>query len=194
MKRPDINSIKTGFELKQWYWLKAELEAFAKEKGVRYTGSKFELLDRLADHLDGKGTTALSKEKVTSSFDWAKAELTLDTIITDSYTNGPNTRKFFLKHCGDRFAFSIPFMRWMKNNRGKTLRDAVVVWNQLRTKTSEAGHKSDIPVGNQYNQYIRDFFADNPGMTLKDAQRCWKLKRSLPTQRHIYEKSDLNLV
>ena len=194
MKRPDIESVKTGVELKQWYWLKSELVAFAKSLDVRYSGSKFELLDRLADHLDGTRTTASGKRKVTSRFNWAKENLSLDTIITDSYKNGTNTRKFFLKHCGDHFAFSIPFMRWMKDNSGKTLYDAVEAWKQFWDKANEAGYKSEIPTGNQYNQYIRDFFADNPGKTLKDAQRCWKLKRSLPLGRHKYEKADLDLM
>jgi hypothetical protein len=58
---------------------------------------------------------------------------------------------------------------------------------------SDKSFKSVIPAHNQYNQYIRDFFADNPGKTLKDARHYWKLKRQLPVQRHRYERSDLKL-
>ena len=42
----------------------------------------------------------------------------------------------------------------------------------------------------EYNAYIRDFFADNKGKTLKDAIRCWKYKKSLKGH-HQYERSDL---
>ena len=37
--------------------------------------------------------------------------------------------------------------------------------------------------------YIRDFFADNKGATLKDAIRCWHWKK-LQLGSHKYEKSD----
>ena len=56
MERPNILNINTGNELKKWYWLKAELIAFAKITGTSYAGSKFEILDRLADELDGQQT------------------------------------------------------------------------------------------------------------------------------------------
>ena len=39
-------------------------------------------------------------------------------------------------------------------------------------------------------EYIRDFFADNPGKKLHDAIVCWNYKKSLPGC-HRYEKSDL---
>ncbi len=42
----------------------------------------------------------------------------------------------------------------------------------------------------EYNTYIRDFFADNPGKSLKDAIRCWNYKKSL-SGHHRYESTDL---
>ena len=42
----------------------------------------------------------------------------------------------------------------------------------------------------EYNTYIRDFFADNPQRTLKDAVACWKYKKSLQGHNR-YERSDL---
>ena len=42
----------------------------------------------------------------------------------------------------------------------------------------------------EYNTYIRDFFADNPGRTLDDAIKCWKYKKQLPGHNH-YEQTDL---
>jgi hypothetical protein len=119
--------------------------------------------------------------------------LELNTIITDSYTNGPNTRQFFKEHCGERFHFSIPFMDFMKNNCGKTLQDAINEWKRLDELSKYKNFKSEIPEGNQYNKYIRDFFADNPNMTINQARHFWKLKRSLPLGRHIYERTDLEL-
>ncbi len=42
----------------------------------------------------------------------------------------------------------------------------------------------------EYNTYIRDFFADNQGKSLKDAIKCWKYKKSLQGHNR-YEPSDL---
>ncbi len=189
MKRPGIKNIKTGEELKRWYWLKEELTAFCKMKKLSYAGTKFDILERIANVIDkGVSDFKISINKPTSKFVWSRSKLTLNTIVTDTYTNGPNTRKFFKEHCGDKFHFSIPFMKFMKNNCGKTLEDAVKEWERLHELSKQKNFKSDIPSGNQYNQYIRDFFADNPGKTITEARHFWKLKKSLPLGKHIYEK------
>jgi Domain of unknown function (DUF6434)/SAP domain-containing new25 len=196
MNRPDIRDIKSGDELKKWYWLKQELIDYCKLTQLSYTGAKFDILDRIASSLDNESSKPINlkpRPKPTSKFLWSTSKLTLNTIITDSYTNGPNTREFFKKHCGDKFHFSIPFMDFMKKNYGKTLQDAVNEWIRLHEQTKSKGFKSNIPEGNQYNKYIRDFFADNPTKTIKDARHFWKLKRSLPLGRHIYESTDIKL-
>jgi SAP domain-containing new25 len=52
--RPNIDDISSGEELKKWYWLKAELAAFCKKTGINYSGSKFDILDRIALSLDAE--------------------------------------------------------------------------------------------------------------------------------------------
>ena len=52
MKRPGIKNIKTGEELKRWYWLKEELTAFCKMKKLSYAGTKFDILERIANVID----------------------------------------------------------------------------------------------------------------------------------------------
>ncbi|MFM9907711.1 MAG: DUF6434 domain-containing protein, partial [Chitinophagaceae bacterium] len=191
-----INDIETGNQLKRWYWLKQELVDFCKLTKISYAGAKFTILERIATVLD-KGIAKTEKishsQKPTSKFIWSKSLLSLDTVITDSYTNGPNTRQFFKQHCGVKFHFSIPFMNFMKDNCGKTLQYAINEWQKLNEKKKDKNFKSEIPAGNQYNKYIRDFFTDNPTMTIEQARHFWKLKRSLPLGRHIYEKTDLKL-
>lgn len=185
MDRPHILDIQTGEELKKWYWLKTELVHFAKTTGTSDVGSKFEILERLAHKLDGKHQPTNTKNKTSSKFDWKTEKLTLDTIITDSYNNGENTRKFFKKHCGQKFAFSIAFMAWMKENIGKKLQDAVTEWEKIEALQKDKTYKSEIPDSNQFNKYTRDFFADNPDKTIQEARHFWKLKRQLPIGKHI---------
>jgi Domain of unknown function (DUF6434)/SAP domain-containing new25 len=193
-KRPSISTITTGKELKRWYWLKEELVVYCKKISINYSGGKFEILDRLSSTLDDKPLLAKKSKRPTSLFDWSKEQLSLKSRITDSYRNGPNVRKFFIEHCGAKFHFSIPFMKWMKDNVGKTLKDAVNEWKRLDKLSKDKNFKSTIPSHNQYNQYIRDFFLDNPTKTMRDARLCWKMKRQLPLDKHRYERSDLKLI
>ncbi|MEO6820674.1 MAG: DUF6434 domain-containing protein [Ginsengibacter sp.] len=196
MKRPDIAAIKTGEELKKWYWLKKELVDFCKLHNITYAGSKFDILDRIANALNQKDNIKpkrTTSKQPASKFDWHSEELAPETIITNSYKNSQNVRRFFIKHCGDKFHFSIPLMDFMKNNCGKTLQDAVNEWRRLNELSKHKNYKSDIPAGNQYNQYTRDFFADNPNSTIDQASHFWKLKRSLPLGKHIYERKDLDM-
>ena len=145
MKRPDLLHIKTAEELRQWYWLKAELVAYCKAVKISCTGNKAEITDRIASVLTTgiiEKTKTNKKRKPTSNFNWAKEILTLETIITDSYKNGTNTRNFFKKQLGEKFKFNIAFMTWMKANCGKTLKDAVEIWQALEMEKKDKNFKS----------------------------------------------------
>ena len=191
--RPNIEDIKTGAELVCWYWLKEELVAYCKSADMNYTGVKFDILEQISRFLDNKPVEKEQKVKVQSQFDWHSEPLTLETIITDSYKNSQNVRRFFQENCSAKFNFNIAFMAWMKANVGKTLRDAVAEWERQNAQSKNKNFKTDIPKGNQYNQYMRDFFADNPDKTIKEARHFWALKRALPLGFHKYERTDLNL-
>lgn len=52
-RRPDLSGELSGSELMRWYWLKDELMDFALSIGLRATGSKEALTQRLAAALDG---------------------------------------------------------------------------------------------------------------------------------------------
>lgn len=195
MKRPKIAEINNAEQLKQWYWLKNELIQHCKSIGLRYSGTKFEILDRIADEIEHKchQSQTNNSKRPTSKFDWHSEQLSLDTIITDSYKNSQNVRRFFIQHCGEKFHFSIPFMHFMKNNCGISLQDAIQEWKRQNEQSKNINFKSEIPSGNQFNKYMRDFFLDNPTMSIEQARHFWKLKRSLPLGKHFYEREDLEL-
>lgn len=192
-QRPPIKTIKTGDEFKRWYWLKSELVAYCREHSIPYSAGKFELIDRITHYLDTGNIPKTKRKTATSDFDWANETLTLKTVITDSYKNNQNMRAFMQEHVGEGFSFKTPFMKWMKTNTGKTLADAIAFWQQLQTQENADDFESTIADHNQFNQYYRDFFKDNPDLTTRDARRCWDYKRSLPSDdgRHRYEASDL---
>lgn len=195
--RPAIRTISNGMELKRWYWLKSELVDHAKTLKLKTTGGKFGLLDRISYFLDtgNRDFPGDKMEKAKSRFDWHKESLRSATVITDSYKNSQNVRRFFQQNADENFKFNIEFMAWMKANVGKTLGDAVEEYKAMKVREGKPGFQSEIAHHNQFNQYTRDFLADNPDMGMKDVRRFWALKRALPSEtgRHIYEKSDLKL-
>ena len=173
--RPDITSLTSGAELKRWYWLKAELLEEVRRRGLRQAGGKFDLLGRLAHHLD-TGEADLPGPKTRpakSKFDWHSEPLSPDTVISDSYKNTQNVRRFFTEHCGTGFKFNRLFLAWMKDNTGKTLAEAVTECTRLAHEAAQDGHQSEIAHHNQFNQYTRDFLADNPEREKADVRRAW---------------------
>ncbi|MEM6889367.1 MAG: DUF6434 domain-containing protein [Pseudomonadota bacterium] len=195
--RPPIDSFSAGAELRKWYWLKSELVAYAKTLRLRTTGGKFTVLDRIAHHLDtGELTWSGDKQdKPKSTFDWHSAPLTPDTIITDSYRNSQNVRRFFKAHADESFKFNIALMNWMRDNTGRTLADAIEAYHYFKAEAARPGYKSQIAHHNQFNQYTRDFLADNPDLGMAEVRRFWALKRDQPAPngRHTYDRSDLDL-
>lgn len=201
--RPEITSVKSGDELRRWYWLKSDLVTYARVLGVKVSGGKFEILQRISDYLDtGEKTsnTPSKPKKLTSKFDWPKFDwhsevLTPETQITDSYKNTQNVRGFFIENAGSNFKFNIEFMAWMKSNIGQTLGDAVNEYRAMRARMNEPDFKSKIEDHNQFNSYTRDFLADNPEMGMDDVRKYWARKIKLPSDsgRHEYERSDLDL-
>jgi len=192
--RPDIEKISNGIELRKWYWLKTELTAEARRLGVKCSGAKFTILDRLC-HFHATGNPVWPGDKATensSKFDWHSNKLSTDTIITDNYKNTQNVRRFFQAHTNPKFKFNISMMEWIKNNVGATLGDAAFYWQEQVIK----GEQTKIKPHNQLNQYFRDFMDDNPSLGIKDARKAWAAKKQLPSEsgRHQYERADLKFL
>lgn len=59
------------------------------------------------------------------------------------------------------------FQKWLKENAGKTYRDAIDAYYQILENKKKGRTKIDRQF--EYNTYIRDFFEDNKGKTLEDA-------------------------
>jgi len=195
--RPKIGSIKTGAELRRWYWRKDELIAHARRLGLKTSSGKFVILDRIAYFLDTgeKSLPAETGAKPTSKFDWQNAALSPATVITDNYKNTQNVRRYFQREFGPEFKFNIALMDWIKDNVGRTLADACEAYRAIQVQSNTPGFKTKIKSHNQFNQYTRDFLEDNQDLGMDDVRRIWALKIQMPSAdgRHVYERSDLLL-
>ena len=111
------------------------------------------------------------------------------TVCAVSFMVVPNVRAWrFREHIGNAFSFNVAFQKWLKGNTGKTYKEAITAYYQILE--DKKSRKTVIEKQFEYNTYIRDFFADNPGRTLDDAIKCWKYKKQLPGHNH-YEQTDL---
>jgi len=193
-KRPILNKNISSKDFQEFYWLKKELVIFCRKEKLKTTGSKIEITDRISNYLK-TGNRQLSKltPKFNSNFDWKNEELFLETKITDNYTNTENVRKFFQERVGKQFKFNIEFMKWMKMNCGKTLKDALSVWDEIKAEKKNNTHPKVIAPQFEYNTYLRDFMAANPNAKRALGIKLWKIKKSL-RGNNIYKKEDLKFL
>lgn len=182
-------------DFQEFYWLKTELLAFCKTERIPTTGSKIELTNRITQFLQtGKiEKTSTTKRKSISTFDWNATPLSPNTIITDNYKNTTNVRQFFETQIGGSFKFNVRFMNWMKSNVGKTLSDAIEEWHQIKTVQKKTKKTKEIAPQFEYNRYLRDFLADNPGAGREMGMQLWKIKKSMRGD-NVYKRDDLKLL
>jgi hypothetical protein len=110
-------------------------------------------------------------------------------VITEHYTNSQANRAFFESVIGPSFHFTTNFMRFCRENVGKTYRDAVAEWHrEHESKKSDASREQLAP--QQYNQYIRDYMGDNPGTAIRDAITAWNKKKQRRSTMK-YDRADV---
>ncbi|HBS06714.1 MAG TPA: hypothetical protein DEA96_17225 [Leptospiraceae bacterium] len=187
--RPDLNTRITPEGFRSYYWLKAELIAFCREKGIPVTGKKSDLADRIHIFLSTGKVTNDIKRKSSRTHESDNIPLSLNSRIPDNYISDERNRQFFKSHIGKHFKFNVPFMNWMKENPGRSYREAIDQWNKIYL-LKKKGLKWEISPQFEYNQYTRDFFKANPSASKDDAIKCWKYKKSLPGPNK-YERKDL---
>lgn len=184
-ERPELNKKLDAATFRRFYYLKQELADFCKENGLPASGSKIELTDRIAYFLDTGKVQKPSPRRISAVM---IGTLTEDTVIEPNIVCSEKHRAFFCEKIGKSFSFNVPFQKWLKANAGKTYGDAIRAYYRILEEKKQT--KTEIGGQFEYNTYIRDFFADNPGKSLHDAIVCWNYKKGLPGH-HRYEPSDL---
>ncbi len=183
--RPNLNKELDSKTFLSFYYLKEELIDFCRENNLPVSGGKIELTERIAYYLDtGKILKVSVKRKTSVNI----GLITEDSIIEPDFVCSEKHRTFFKEKIGKAFSFNVLFQKWLKNNAGKTYKDAIEAYYRISEEKKKG--KTTIDKQFEYNTYIRDFFEDNQGKSLEDAIRCWKYKKSLQGHNR-YEKSDL---
>ena len=195
--RPQLTKDLKSEDFKEYYFLKEELKEFCRNEGLKISGSKNQLEERIIYYLDtGKSLDNLrpiqsknNYSKSNSNKATTSEEITLDSNLGENFKCSEDKREFFEKEIGKGFKFKVKFQKWLKTNPDKTYQDAINAYYELQNSKE----KTKIDKQFQYNQYIRDFFKDNNDKTLEDAIKCWNYKKSLKGHNK-YEKSDLDIL
>lgn len=183
-ERPVLNRNLDSKTFRDFYYLKEELVSFCRENGIPVSGGKIEITDRIAYFLDtGKVLSASPARKKATTI----SNISEDTIIEENLVCSEKHRAFFIEHIGSGFSFNVAFQKWLKNNTGKTYKEAIAAYYQI-LEDKKKGKTIDKQF--EYNTYIRDFFADNKGKSLDEAIKCWKYKKQLQGHNR-YERTDL---
>lgn len=183
--RPALNKNLDSKTFLDFYYLKEELLDFCRKNGLPVSGGKIEITERIAYFLDtGKVLPASTVKKKLS----AVSNINKNTKIEENFVCSEKHRAFFKEHIGSNFSFNVAFQKWLKNNSGKTYKEAITAYYQILENKKKGKTKIDRQF--EYNTYIRDFFADNQGKSLQQAIKCWKYKKQLQGHNR-YEKSDL---
>ena len=185
-ERPELTRELDSKLFLDFYYLKEELVAFCREQGLPVTGGKQEITKRIAHFLETG--EILQTQTVSINIKPAVSEITEDTLIEENIVCSQQHRAFFTEHIGKNFSFNVAFQKWLKENSGKTYRDAIEAYEQIRKEKKKS--KTTIEKQFEYNTYIRDFFKNNKGKSLEEAIACWNFKKSQKGHNR-YEQSDL---
>jgi len=173
MSRPALIANLEASEFLRWYWLKADLIAFCRERGLPTAGSKQEITQRVAEHLAGRAVpTVRSLRRATSSM---PDEFTPNTVIGPGWRCSQQLRLFFEAECGKGFRFNAALRSFIATGAGQPLSEAVRAY-----KASLQDGPQPIAGQFEYNRHMREFKAQHPGSSHKQAVAAWWVKRGTP--------------
>ena len=174
--RPPVTAVRSGAELRRWYWLRAELQELAATLGVSRSGGKEELLLRVAAVLDSEPVPAPAPRRPAAR--QLGAPVGPGTVIPAGQRCSQVLRHFFTEEIGPAFRFDEHMRDFIAHGEGRTLAEAVEHWHRTR----------DLPSGEigrqfEYNRFTRAWFAAHPGGTREECLEAWWQHRGLPADR-----------
>ena len=175
--RPALSGDTTGAELQRWYWLKEELVAFARSRGISTAGGKAELTARIVAVLDGHPVPAPPGRRADRG-PQLRGPLSASDVIPPGQRCSQAVRAWFVEHAGPGFRFDEPLRTFFADADGtRTLGDALAHWHATRERgPSEIGRQFEL------NRFAREWHRNHPGGTRADALAAWRRYRALPVE------------
>jgi len=172
--RPPLGAALSAAEFVRWYWLKEELQAFARRLGIRAAGSKEVLTARIAATL--AGTSFTEPRAVARGGRQLSGTLSAGTVIPKGQRCSQSVREWLVQQVGPSFHFDEAMRDFFEESDGtQTLGDAVKHWHATR----DASPRS-ISAQFEYNRFTRAWHAAHPEGTREDLLSAWNDYRSRP--------------
>lgn len=173
--RPELSSSLAEEEFLRWYWLKQELEEFAREQLIRATGSKELLTNRIAAHLGGRAFNEPVSVRRASGQQLA-GPLTASTHIPAGQRSSQVVRDWMAEQVGSTFHFDAEMREFFARSDGtKTMQDALDHWWATRGQTRKV-----IDDQFEYNRFTRAWHEEYPGGSREDLLADWRIYRETP--------------
>lgn len=176
--RPQLTADLTGAELHRWYWLKDELADFARRLGIRATGSKVLLTQRIAAKLDGVPFAEPQTIRRAPGAQLA-GPVNATTVIPRGQRCSQVVRAWFIEQVGNSFAFDAEMRGFFADTDGtQTMQDALDHYAATRDRSVK-------PIDGQFefNRFTRAWHEANPTGTREDLLAAWQQYRQLPVDR-----------
>ena len=175
--RPAPTGDLSAEEFARWYWLKEELAEFARALGIRTTGGKTLLTERISAKLAGHpfvepaaATGGRSKQ--------LSGDLTGSTLVPAGQRSSQAVRAWMTAQVGDGFHFDAEMRAFFADSDGtRTLDEAVAHWYATRRQDAR-----EIDAQFEYNRFTRAWHAQHPGGSRRDLLAAWAQYRSLPVE------------
>lgn len=173
--RPELTADLTEQEFLRWYWLKTELETFAREAKVRATGSKETLTGRIAAALAGR-QFAEPKLARQSPGQQLAGPLSPATVIPVGQRSSQVVRAWMLEQIGPGFHFDAAMREFFAQSDGtKTLQDAIDHFYAARDRGS-----MNIDSQFEYNRFTRAWYEAYPEGSRDELLADWRTYRATP--------------
>ena len=182
-RRPKLRRGMSVATFRSYYWMKADLVAFARELGVATNGYKPELTARIERRLRGLPGAGRPERPRPRERD-SDAPIRRGTPVVN-YWSDAKTRAFFISQIGRGFHFTYRLNQYRIAHDNLTYGDLVDEWLAEHRRRQDDDYHAPLAEHGKYNRYVRDFFADplNRGKTMRDAASAWnavKFRRGDP--------------
>lgn len=175
--RPALSRDLSAEEFVRWYWLKDELAAFARTLGIRATGAKELLADRIAAELAGRAFVEPAAATVARSTQLS-GELTGATLIPAGQRSSQTVRAWMTAQVGPAFHFDAEMRGFFAESDGtRTLADALAHWHSTRRQEPRG-----IDPQFEYNRFTRAWHAQHPAGSRRELLAAWAEYRSRPVE------------
>lgn len=173
--RPLLAASLSEREFLRWYWLKAELEDFAREIDVRATGSKELLAARIGAALAGRQFDE-PKPVRRSQGGQLSAPLSPKTVIPAGQRSSQVVREWMLERVGPSFHFDAAMREFFAKSDGtKTMQDAIDHFYATRNQGSK-----NIDNQFEYNRFTRAWHEKHPDGSRDELLADWRTYRDTP--------------